>query len=198
MWGVYGQDQLLAQLESSLRQDRPAHAYMLVGPPQVGKMALAVNLAQSVNCLHGPGAPCGECIQFKRIKSGHHADVRVVSIDHGESQGPARTVIGIDDVKDVLRQVNLKPFEGAYSVVIFETAELMSQEAANALLKTLEEPPPQVMIMLLTMFGGDMVAATAATLICRIATLWFSVLIGVVALAVRTFHGSLLKEAKEQ
>ncbi len=150
MWQVYGQEQLLAQLERSLKQDRPAHAYMLVGPPHVGKMALATNLAQGVNCLHGPGAPCGCCVQCTRIKSGHHADVRVVSIDRGDSQGPARTVIGIDDVKEVLRQVNLKPFEGAYSVVIFETAELMSQEAANALLKTLEEPPPQVLILLLT------------------------------------------------
>jgi len=150
MWNVYGQEQLVAQLESSLKQDRPAHAYMLVGPPHVGKMALAINLAQSVNCLNGPGAPCGECVQCTRILSGHHADVRVVSIDRGDSQGPSRTVIGIDDVKEVLHQVNLKPFEGAYCVVIFETADLMSQEAANALLKTLEEPPPQVMILLLT------------------------------------------------
>lgn len=153
MWQVYGQEQLLAQLESSLKQDRPSHAYLLVGPPHVGKMALAINLAQSVNCLDGPGAPCGACLQCTRIKSGHHADVRVVSIDRGDrgdSQGPARTVVGIADVKEVLHQVNLKPFEGSYSVVIFETAELMSIDAANALLKTLEEPPPQVMLLLLT------------------------------------------------
>ena len=150
MWQVYGQDHILGQLEGSLRQGRPAHAYLLVGPSHVGKMTLARNLAQSVNCLHGPGAPCGECDQCVRVARGHHADVRIVAVGRGEPEGPARTVIGIGDVKEVLRQVNLKPFEGACSVVIFDTADLMSEEAANALLKTLEEPPPQVLILLLT------------------------------------------------
>jgi DNA polymerase-3 subunit delta' len=150
MWQVFGQDHILGQLEDSLRQGRPAHAYLLVGPSHVGKMTLARNLAQSVNCLQGPGAPCGECDQCVRVARGHHADVRIVAVGRAEPEGPARTVIGIGDVKEVLRQVNLKPFEGACSVVIFDTADLMSEEAANALLKTLEEPPPQVLILLLT------------------------------------------------
>jgi len=63
---------------------------------------------------------------------------------------PTRTVIGIDDVKEVLHRISLKPFEGACSVIIFDGAEAMSEEAANALLKTLEEPPPQVVLLLLT------------------------------------------------
>ena len=150
MWQIYGQDHILRQLESSLRQGRPAHAYMLVGPPHVGKMTLALNLAQGVNCLLGPGVPCGECSQCVRIAQGLHSDVRIVSVSSSGSDGPTRTTIGIDDVKEVTRQVNLKPFEGACSVIIFETADSMSEEAANALLKTLEEPPPQVLILLLT------------------------------------------------
>ena len=158
MWQVYGQDHLLAQLEASLKQGRQAHAYLLVGPPHVGKMTLALNLAQSVNCLQGPGAPCGQCVQCTRIKLGHHADVRILSLGQGDPEGPSRTVIGISDVKEILRQVHLKPFEGTSSVIIIDSAELMSEEAANAILKTLEEPPPQVLILLLTTDEESMLA----------------------------------------
>ncbi len=150
MWQVFGQDRVLRQMEASLQQGRSAHAYLLVGPPQVGKMTLALNLAQSVNCLQGSGAPCGGCVQCTRIARGHHADVRIVTLGRGDEGGPARTVIRIDDVREALRQVNLKPYEGTCTVIIFDRADLMSEEAANALLKTLEEPPPQVLILLLT------------------------------------------------
>lgn len=150
MWQIYGQDHLLAQLEASLRRGRPAHAYLLVGPTHVGKMTLAINMAQAVNCLQGPGVPCGSCPQCGRISQGQHADIRVVTLNSNEDQGPNRTVIGIDDIRDVLRQVYLNPYEGAFSVVIIDPAESMSEDAANALLKTLEEPPPQVLILLLT------------------------------------------------
>jgi DNA polymerase-3 subunit delta' len=150
VWQVYGQDHLLQQLEPSLRQGRLAHAYLLVGPPQVGKMTLALALGQAVNCAEGPGIPCGSCDQCRRIALGHHADLRVIGVAQRDENGPTRTVIGISDVKDALRQANLKPFEGACSIIIFDGAELMSEEAANALLKTLEEPPLQVLIFLLT------------------------------------------------
>ena len=173
MWQVQGQDHILRQLEPALTRDHLSHAYLLVGPPHVGKMTLALNLAQSVNCLQGPGAPCGSCTQCSRIAAGHHADVRIVGVGRRETSGetdggsgrpdsradsigaarPARsTVIGIDDVRDVLHQVNLKPFEGSRIVVIFDGAESLSEEAANALLKTLEEPPPQVVVLLLTTY----------------------------------------------
>ena len=150
MWQVYGQDHILKQLEPSLKQERLAHAYLLVGPPHVGKMTLALNLAQAVNCLQGVGVPCGECSQCAHIAQGRHSDVRVVSVTQREDGGPTRTVIGIPEVKESLHQANLKPFEGSCTVIIFDGAELMSVEAANALLKTLEEPPPQVLILLLT------------------------------------------------
>ena len=171
MWQLYGQDHILRQLEPALTGDHLSHAYLLVGPPHVGKMTLALNLAQSVNCLQGPGAPCGSCTQCSRIAAGHHADVRIVGVGRRETSGETdggsghadsradaievprsarSTVIGIDDVRDVLHQVNLKPFEGSRIVVIFDGAESLSEEAANALLKTLEEPPPQVVVLLLT------------------------------------------------
>lgn len=152
MWQIYGQERLLRQLEPSLAQDRLSHACLLVGPPHVGKMTLALNLAQAVNCLQGPGAPCGSCSQCSRIADHLHSDVRVVSVPsdrRGESSGRP-TVIGIDDIRDVLHTVSLNPFEGAKIVIIINGGELMSPEAANALLKTLEEPPPNVMFLVLT------------------------------------------------
>jgi DNA polymerase-3 subunit delta' len=161
MWQIHGQDHILKQIEPGLQEGRLAHAYLLTGPPHVGKMTLALALAQSVNCqqsahprsaevVQGVTAPCGNCAQCRRIAQGNHADVRVVGVKQREENGPTRTVIGIGDVKEALHQVNLKPFEGACTVIIFDGAELMSEEAANALLKVLEEPPPQVLILLLT------------------------------------------------
>ena len=150
MWQVYGQDHILKQLEPSLVQGRLAHAYLLVGPPHIGKMTLALGLAQAVNCSQGQAVPCGDCSHCLRIGQGHHADVRVIGVTQRNENGPTRTVIGIADVKESLHQASLKPFEGRCSVIIFDGAELMSDEAANALLKTLEEPPPQVLILLLT------------------------------------------------
>jgi DNA polymerase III subunit delta' len=150
MWQIYGQEHILKQLEPGLKQGRLAHAYLLVGPPHVGKMTLALGLAQSVNCLSGPGVPCGVCDQCLRVAQGHHADVRIISVTQRNEDGPTRTVIGIGDVKEALHQAHLKPYEGACTVIIFNGAESLSEEAANALLKTLEEPPPQVLILLLT------------------------------------------------
>ena len=109
MWQIYGQDHLLRQIEPSLAQGRLGHAYLLTGPPHVGKMTLALNLAQAVNCLQGPGIPCGSCTQCNRIANHLHADVRVVGVpENGEESRSSRTVIGIDDIKEVLRSVNLK------------------------------------------------------------------------------------------
>ena len=150
MWTIYGQDHLLKRIEPSLRQGRQSHAYLLSGPPHVGKMALAINLAQAVNCLEATGIPCGTCTQCTRIGQGTHADVRIIAPGQGEDARSARTRIGISDIKEALRRVSLKPYEGSSSVVIFDGAEFMTDDAANALLKTLEEPPPQVMFLLLT------------------------------------------------
>ena len=150
MWTVYGQDHLLKRLEPSLRQRRQSHAYLLSGPAHVGKMALALNLSQAVNCLEGPGVPCGSCTQCARIGEGRHADIRILAPGKGEEGRSARTVIGINEIKEALRRVNLNPYEGSTSVMILDGADSMSDEGANALLKTLEEPPPQVMFLLLT------------------------------------------------
>ncbi len=166
MWSVDGQEHILAQLEPSLQQGRLAHAYLLTGPPRIGKLTLAMDLARAVNCLNGPGAPCQDCDQCRRIRDGLHADVRVIRVTQREAGGPTRTVIGIGDVREALRQTSLKPFEGSGIVIIFDGAELMSEEAANALLKALEEPPPEVLFLLLSTDSGALLSTIRSR--CRL------------------------------
>ena len=154
MWTIFGQDHLLKRLEPTLQQRRQSHAYLLSGPPHVGKMAMAINLSQAVNCLEGPGAPCGTCTQCTRIAAGLHADISILVPGQGEEGRSPKTVIGINAIKELIHRVSLNPYEGSSSVVIIDGAESMSDDAANALLKTLEEPPPQVMFLLLTANEG--------------------------------------------
>lgn len=138
-------------LAKSLERDMLSHAYLLVGPSRVGKMTVAINLAQAVNCLAPPAQrPCGECRQCVRIAQGIHPDVQVIDLEPAASGGGLKRDVGIDQVRDVQRSSSLKPYEGASRVYIFREASALSDEAANALLKLLEEPPESVLMLLLT------------------------------------------------
>ena len=151
MWQVIGQDRAVQILEVSLASGRLSHAYLLVGPPHVGKTTLAFDLARAVNCISPEESPpCQTCVQCRRVTGGHHADVRIISIRRQEEGAPRRREISIAEVRSVTNQSHLKPYEGAYRVFIFEDAETMNEAAANALLKTLEEPPPQTLLILMT------------------------------------------------
>jgi DNA polymerase-3 subunit delta' len=141
MWQVIGQDKTLSLLDYGLKSDAIAHAYLLVGPRHVGKGTLATNLAQALNC-EGPALPCGQCRSCQRIREGKHSDVTPIGLD-------SRTEIGIDDIRGLQRSANLPPYEGKCKVFIIDDAEYLSTEAANALLKILEEPPPRVVWLLL-------------------------------------------------
>jgi DNA polymerase-3 subunit delta' len=141
MWQVIGQDKILSLLDYSLKTNTVAHAYLLVGPPHVGKGTLAINLAQALNC-DGPELPCGQCRSCQRILEGKHADVTPIGLD-------SKTEIGIDDIRGLQRLANLPPYEGKCKVFIIDDAEYLSTEAANSLLKILEEPPPRVVWLLL-------------------------------------------------
>jgi DNA polymerase-3 subunit delta' len=141
MWQVIGQDKILSLLDCNLKSDTTAHAYLLVGPRHVGKGTLAINLAQALNC-GGPELPCGQCPSCQRILEGKHADVTSIDLD-------SRTEIGIDDIRALQRLANLPPYEGKCKVFIIDDAEYLSTEAANSLLKILEEPPQRVVWLLL-------------------------------------------------
>jgi len=151
MWQTIGQPQALALLKHSPQTGSLARAYLFVGAPHIGKMTLALDLARTVNC-QGSEPPCGQCQSCKRITDGKHTDIRIISLNSAKDSGDtkARVEISIDDIRELQHNASLPPFEGKYKVFIIDGAEYLSTEAANCLLKTIEEPPPQVIILLLT------------------------------------------------
>ena len=146
---MHGHEAVVRALESALRAGRMHHAYLISGPAHVGKTTLAFQLAQAVNCLTPGAEPCGGCAACARIANGHHADVIVLQVDTEAAEGP-RTMIGIDAVRDLISSAQLKPYEGRTRVYVVQSADQLTTDAANALLKVLEEPPPDVLILLLT------------------------------------------------
>ena len=148
MWQVIGHPRVVELLKRSLKIERLAHAYLFMGPPHVGKMTLAVNLAQALNCEQDD-PPCGGCISCLRIASGNHADVQCIDRESGDSSG-SKKEISIGQIRELQQAAALQPYEGKHRVFIVNGAEYLNEESANCLLKTLEEPPPRVLIILLT------------------------------------------------
>jgi len=152
MWQTAGQDRIIDFLKDSIARRSLAHAYLLVGPPHIGKMTLALDLACALNCCEGT-PPCGSCRACQRIQQGKYPDVIVIDKYAGREQKDRKKAseIGIDAVRELLQRGScLPPYEGKYKVYIIDDADLMSAEASNCLLKTLEEPPQHVIILLLT------------------------------------------------
>ena len=151
MWQVIGQSRAVFLLQRSLETGSLAHAYLFVGPAHVGKMTLALNLAQALNCETAE-PPCGECGSCQKVASARHADVQIIGLSHdgNSDETKPRVEISIDQIRQVQHSASLPPFEGRYRVYIIDGAELLSIEAANCLLKTLEEPVDKVVFVLLT------------------------------------------------
>ena len=151
MWNVIGQDRAVELLRHSLEIDRLAHAYLFVGQPHVGKKTLALNLAQALNCEQGR-EPCGGCRACIRIAEGKHADVQIIGRISDSNSGEAglKKDISIAQIKELQQAAGLQPYEGKHRVFIIDGAEYLNEESANCLLKTLEEPPAGVLIILLT------------------------------------------------
>jgi DNA polymerase-3 subunit delta' len=153
MWRTIGQTRALALLKNSLQTGNLAHAYLIVGPQHVGKKTLALDLAQALNCQTSD-SPCGKCQSCLRIINGKHSDVTIIGLkqDAGsKNQTETRTQIeiSIDEIRGLQRRASLPPFEGKCNVFIIDGAESLSLEAANCLLKVLEEPPSGVVLLLL-------------------------------------------------
>ena len=147
---IYGQDHLLRELNSALTESRLAHAYLLVGPTHIGKMSLAIHLAQTINCLKKvDSGPCQECTPCKKISNAEHPDVRIENIAQPDDE-PSRTRIRRQAILEIIHSVQMTPYESSHRIIIFDGAESLSGVAANTLLKTLEEPPDNVIFLLLT------------------------------------------------
>ena len=151
MWQVVGQNRAVSFLQHSLEKGAVTHAYLLIGPPHIGKMTLAISLAQALNC-EAAEPPCGECTPCQKIASAKHPDIQIIGLTSSSNSAEAksRVEISIDQIREMQHSANLPPFEGRYKVFIIDGAELLSNEAANCLLKTLEEPVSRVIFILLT------------------------------------------------
>ena len=138
-----GNRRVVEILRRAIEQERLPHALIFAGPPGVGKRTLAELLAQRLNCLQPKNqeARCA-CTSCRKIMAGTHPDVRLVQ--------PEGAYIKIDQVRALIAEIAYQPFEGRYRVLILDGADQMRQEAANCLLKTLEEPPSKSILILVS------------------------------------------------
>ncbi|MEN6465320.1 MAG: DNA polymerase III subunit delta' [Syntrophaceae bacterium] len=139
---IKGQEKAIAFLKSVIGQDRVAHAYIFHGLDGIGKRATALAFAKALNCLEAGSEPCGECLQCRKIERGSHPDVITIQADGA--------FIRIKEIRELQEQMMFRPAEGRKRVFIILEAEKMNGAAANALLKTLEEPSGANILVLVT------------------------------------------------
>ncbi len=140
---IEGHEKAIRTLQRAIANNALAHAYLFSGQAGIGKKKTALALAAAVNCLDaGPEGGCGECPSCRKVDRGGHPDVHVLVPDGDE--------IKIDQIRQVQADFALKPFEGMKKVLIVDNAESMNAASSNAFLKTLEEPPGDALIILIT------------------------------------------------
>lgn len=160
-WDLAGHEWAVDFLRRSIAGGRAAHAYLLSGPAGVGKSRLALRLAQALNCETGGPDPCLQCRTCKRIERGNHPDVRIAgmasqTVGLKPEEAARQRDLKIDTVRDWLADINLRPYEARRRVFILHDAERLTEAASNAMLKTLEEPPPYATLILVAHTAGEL------------------------------------------
>ncbi len=145
MWQTIGHEWAVALLQGAIDSERIAHAYLFTGPANIGKTHLARELAAALNCT-GDAPPCGVCRACTKTARQAHPDLTFVEPDGAK--------IKIDQIRQVQRELALSPYEGRWRVCIITDFQTATVEAANALLKTLEEPPSRVVMILTAIDAG--------------------------------------------
>jgi DNA polymerase III subunit delta' len=143
MWkDIQGHSHIIELLRDYCLSGKVPHAFLFAGAPGLGKTLVAKEFFKSLNCLEKSGDPCNKCKSCLKVMAGTHPDLIELN--------PSTRWIKVDDVRGVLAEVGLKPFEAHMKGIIIEPAEHLGNESANALLKTLEEPPSSTVIMLIS------------------------------------------------
>ena len=173
-----GQTRAIEILKAGFRAGRVAHAYLFYGPAGVGKKKAALIFSRLLNCEKPrDGEPCEVCPNCRKIKSGNHPDVMPIQ--------PDGTAVKIAQIRALQERAYYKCYEAAYKIFIIDGADAMTSEAANSLLKTLEEPPAQTVFILLAEDKGRL----PATILSRSQTIAFNLLDDDVITAILAEHG---------
>jgi DNA polymerase III subunit delta' len=143
-WGLLGHEWAVQMLKQHLTHGSVRHAYLFCGPPGLGRRTLALRLAQALNCPHplAPAEPCGKCKTCQQIERMQYADLAIIQ---AEKEGGT---LKVEQVRSLRQSLVLKPYQGKYRVALFLRFQEANASAANALLKTLEEAPAHVILIL--------------------------------------------------
>jgi DNA polymerase-3 subunit delta' len=139
---IYGHEKPIRILQQAMSSNRIAHAYLFYGMEGIGKRSTALVFAKALNCQESRGEACGHCSSCLKADHGNHPDLRIIE--------PAGQSIRVQEIRDIQHQMAFRPFEGGWRTFILVDAEKMNSIAANALLKTLEEPTPLNIIILVS------------------------------------------------
>jgi DNA polymerase III subunit delta' len=160
---IVGHQRQLKTLHWAMAGGRLHHAYLFLGADGVGKRLVAMSLAKAIHCVASDQDYCGQCVNCARITGGNHPDVRLIEPLADKKE------ISIQQIRDLQRELNYRSFGGKRKVAIIDPASLMNSSAQNALLKTLEEPPADSLIVLIASNAGGLLR----TLLSRCLRLFF-------------------------
>jgi DNA polymerase III subunit delta' len=153
--GIRGHDEVVEKFRRAVERGRLASSFLFAGPPGVGKRTFALKLAQALLCQTNPEPafdPCGRCPSCIQIEAGTHPDLVFVAKPEDRAEMPVRLFIGDKEHRmkeGLLHDISLKPFMGGRKIAVIDDADFLNEEGANALLKTLEEPPPRSVMILI-------------------------------------------------
>lgn len=172
-WPIIGHSNIVSYLKNNLKNGNIAHAYFFVGPDHIGKTIIAQNFVASLVCenfKNGLGLiPCGQCQCCRQLANNIHPDTYWLNRGIDEKTNKLKKNISIEQIRDLQNRLSLHSFLDSYKVAVIDNAQALSQEAANSLLKTLEEPTPKTVIILL----ANSLAGLPQTIISRCQVLKF-------------------------